>query len=127
MGAAARFLSSYLYIFFMSIFAHIRPERTLSVTAATGRGVAGLVKDAERGEDIIVERHGRAVAAVISMAELDELRRVRADLSAAALVLARELTDTGSRTELGDAIAALGFDRAELEAELDSDLAAGRE
>lgn len=111
----------------MSIFAHIRPERTLSVTAATGRGVAGLVKDAERGEDIIVERHGRAVAAVISMAELDELRRVRADLSAAALVLARELTDTGSRTELGDAIAALGFDRAELEAELDSDLAAGRE
>lgn len=102
-------------------------ERTLSVTAATGRGVAGLVKDAERGEDIIVERHGRAVAAVISVDHFDELHRLRADLTAAALVLARELTDTGQRTDLDHAIAGLGFDRAELEAELDADIAAGRE
>ena len=54
----------------MAIFADMHPERTLSVTAATGRGVAGLVKDAERGEDIIVERHGRPVAAVISVDQL---------------------------------------------------------
>lgn len=111
----------------MTIFADVHPERTLSVTAATGRGVAGLVKDAERGEDIIVERHGRAVAAVISVEHFDELQRVRADLTAAALVLARELTDTGNRTDLNDAIATFGFDRAELEAELDADIAAGRE
>ena len=111
----------------MTLFADAHPERTLSVTAATGRGVAGLVKDAERGEDIIVERHGRAVAAVISVEQFDELHRVRTDLTAAALVLARELTDTGNRTDLSDAIAAFGFDRAELEAELDADIAAGRE
>lgn len=111
----------------MPIFADVHPERTLSVTAATGRGVAGLVKDAERGEDIIVERRGRAVAAVISVAHFDELHRVRADLTAAALVLARGLTNAGNRTDLNDAIAAFGFDRAELEAELDADLAAGRE
>lgn len=111
----------------MTIFADVHPERTLSVTAATGRGVAGLVKDAERGEDIVVERHGRAVAAVISVEHFEELNRVRADLTAAALVLARELTDSGDRTDLNDAIAAFGFDRAELEAELDADIAAGRE
>ena len=99
----------------------------MSVTAATGRGVAGLVKDAERGEDIIIERHGRAVAAVVSVEHFDELRLVRADLNAAALVLARELTDVGHRTDLNDAIEAFGFDRAELEAELAADLAVGRE
>lgn len=111
----------------MTIFADAQAERTLSVSAATGRGVAGLVKDAEHGEDIIVERHGRAVAAVISIDHLDRLKRVRSDLTAASLVLARELSDAGHRTELDAAIAAFGMDRAELEAELDADLAAGRE
>lgn len=111
----------------MTIFADLHRERTLSVTAASSRGVAGLVKDAERGEDIIVERHGRAVAAIISVEQFDELHRVRADLIAASLVLSRELSDTGSRTDLDDAIAAFGFDRVGLEAELDADLATGRE
>ncbi|RNI24732.1 type II toxin-antitoxin system prevent-host-death family antitoxin [Flexivirga caeni] len=110
----------------MDSFVDVHPERTLSVTAATGRGVAGLVKDAEHGEDLIVERHGRAVAAVISVEHFDELHRVRADLIAASLVLARELSDSGNRTELDDVIASFGFDRAELEAELDADIAAGR-
>lgn len=111
----------------MTAFADVHPERTLSVTAAAGRGVAGLVKDAEHGEDIIVERHGRAVAAVISVEHFEELHRLRTDLTAAALVLARELTDTGNRTDLDDAIAVFGFDRTELEAELEADIAAGRE
>lgn len=111
----------------MTTFTGVHPERTLSVTEATGRGVAGLVKDAERGEDIIVQRHGRAVAAVVSVEHFDELHRVRTDLVAASLVLARELSDSGSRTDLDDAIAAFGFDRSELEAELDADIAAGRE
>lgn len=85
-----------------------------------------MVKDAERGEDIIVERRGRAVAAVVSVDHFEQLQQMRADVTAAALVLARVLTDTGSRTSLDAAIAAFGFDRAELEAELDDDIAAGR-
>lgn len=76
------------------------PERVLSVTEATGRGVAGLVKDAER-KDIIVQRHGHAVAAVISVKHLAELNTLRPDLTAAALVLARELADSGERTGPG--------------------------
>lgn len=111
----------------MVTFTDVHAERTLSVTEATGRGVAGLVKDAERGEDIIVERHGRAVAAVISVRHFEEFQRVRADLLAASLVLARELADTGNRTDLDHAIAAFGFNRAELQAELGADTSAGRE
>lgn len=105
----------------MAIFTDAPTERTLSVTAAAGRGVAGLVKDAEHGEDIIVERHGHPVAAVVSIDHFDELRRLRSDLAGAALVLARELTDTGHRTGLDDAIVAFGLDRAELEADLAAD------
>ena len=127
LDAHSCYLHSFLYSFSMTIFADLHHERTLSVTDASSRGVADLIKDAERGEDIIVERHGRAVAAVISVEQFDELHRVRADLIAASLVLARELSDTGSRTDLNDAIAAFGFDRAELDAEVDADLATGRE
>lgn len=64
---------------------------------------------------------------MIWVKHLDELCRVRADLVTASLVLARELTDTGRRTELEDVIVAFGFDRAELEREFDADIAAGRE
>lgn len=67
------------------------------------------------------------VAAVISVKHFDELQRFRDDLIAGSLILARELSDTGNRTDLDDAISAFGFERAEPEAELDADLANGRE
>jgi prevent-host-death family protein len=110
----------------MTIFADFQDSRAVSVTAATSRGVAGLVKDAEMGEDVIVERHGRAVAAVVSVDHFEQLKRMRADVSSAALILARELTDTGNRTSLDDVFSSFGLDRADLEAELDADIAAGR-
>ncbi len=61
--------------------------------------------------DSVVHEHGRA----------------RVPHHDAVLILARLATDAGARTDLNQAITRLGFDRAELEAELDSDLAAGRE
>lgn len=97
-----------------------------SVTEAASRGVPGLVKDAERGEDVIVSRRGAPVAAVVSMRRLDQLRSLESDLRDIALVLTRAATDTGARTGLDQAINAFGFDRADLEAELDVDLEAGR-
>lgn len=109
----------------MTIFG-FRDSRAVSVTAATSRGVAGLVKDAEMGEDVIVERHGRVVAAVVSVDHFEQLKRMRADVSSAPLILAREFTGTGTRTSLVDAFSSFGLDRADLEAELDADLAAGR-
>ena len=99
-------------------------EHSLSVTAANERGVSGLLRDAEAGRDVIVERRGRPVAAIVGMRHLSELIELEADLRSAALVLARAATDTGARTDLDTVIAAFGFDRAELEAELEADLAA---
>lgn len=100
---------------------------SVSVTEAATRGVSRLVRDAERGDDLVVERHGKAVAAVVSMRHLEEIRELETDLRDAVLLLARAATDTGHRTDLNAAITALGFDRGELEAELAADLAAGRE
>jgi len=39
-------------------------------------------------------------------------------------VLARAATDTGDRTSLDDVLVSFGFDRAELQAALDAELAA---
>jgi len=97
------------------------------VTEASRRGVAALVREAGEGRDVIVARHGAPVAAVVGMARLAELEELERDLRSAALVLARLATDTGERTDLDAAIAAFGYDRVELEAELDADLAAGRD
>lgn len=99
----------------------------VSVTDAAGRGVPGLVREAEQGHDIVVARRGRPVAAVISIGRLERLRDLEADLRSAALVLTRAMTDDGTRHELGDVISSFGFDRSELEAELAADLVAGRE
>jgi prevent-host-death family protein len=102
-------------------------SHTLSVTEAAAAGVPRLVRDAETGDDVIVARRGRPVAAVVSMRRFDQLRVLEADLRDLALVMTRAATDTGARVGLDQAISSFGFDRAELAAELHSDLAAGRE
>lgn len=99
----------------------------LSVTDAASRGVSGLVKAAESGSEVVVLRHGRPVAAVIGMEHLEELRAMEDDVRSAALVLARALTDTGRRAPLDEVVERFGFDRTELVAELEADLAAGRD
>jgi len=101
------------------------PE-TMSVTEASARGVGAIVRAASEGHDIVVERHGQAIAAVVGMRRLGELCELEADLRSAALVLTRRATDNGRRTDLDDALAAFGFERAELETELDAELTAGR-
>ncbi len=101
-------------------------ERLMSVTAASERGVSGLLKVAESGTDIVVERHGHPVAAIVSMRHLHELAELEADLRSAALVLARAATDNGQRTDLDEIISTLGFKRSDLEAEIDAELAAER-
>ena len=98
----------------------------VSVTAAAARGLPKLVREAEQGEDLVVERRGKAVAALVSMRHLDEIRRLESDLHDSILLLARLATDSGQRTELDAVIAHFGFDRAELEAELDADIYADR-
>lgn len=93
----------------------------ISVTEATARGVAGLLRDAEHGEDVVVSRHGTPVAAVVSIERMQQIHDLESELRDVALVLTRAATDTGKRISLEAAIAAFGFDRAELEAELDAE------
>ncbi|MGO1972582.1 MAG: type II toxin-antitoxin system Phd/YefM family antitoxin [Propionibacteriaceae bacterium] len=109
----------------MALFAAV--PHAVSVTEAATRGVSSLVRAAEHGEDVVVERHGKAVAAIVSMAHLEEISRLEQDLRESVLLLARMATDSGARTDLDAAIETYGLDRAELEAELAADLAAGRE
>lgn len=102
-----------------------RVAETVSVSEAAERGVSALVRAAGEGREIVVERHGRPVAAVVSVRRLAEVSELEADLRSAALVLTRLATDDGERSSLDEVITSLGFDRAALEAELDADLAAG--
>lgn len=75
---------------------------------------AKLLRGVEGGTDVVVERHGTAVAAVVSMRHLAQIRLLEADLRETALLLARAATDTGHRTELDDALATFRFDRRDL-------------
>ena len=99
----------------------------VSVTEAASQGVAKLVRGAEEGQDTVVARHGRPVAAMVGMRRLEELQELERDLRDIALILARAATDNGARIGLDEVITAFGYDRPTLEAELDADLTAGRE
>ncbi len=109
----------------MSIYS--RDPKSVSVTEAAARGVASLVRAAEEGADIVVARRGHPVAAVVSMSRLQRLGELERDLRDISLVIARMATDSGERVELDQVITAFGFDRAELAAELQADLAADRD
>ena len=81
-------------------------HHVVSVTEAAARGLPKLVREAELGENLVVERRGKAVAALISMQHLDEIRRLERDLQDSVLLLARLATDSGARTALDDDLAA---------------------
>src|SRR5947208_2620203 len=53
------------------------PEDRVSVTEASRRGVARLVADAAHGTEVVVERHGAPVAAVVGYDRYTELVQLR--------------------------------------------------
>jgi antitoxin (DNA-binding transcriptional repressor) of toxin-antitoxin stability system len=83
-------------------------RETVSVTEASRRGVARLVADAAHGTDVVVERHGRPVAAIVAFDAYTELGRVRDDLRDLALVLGRAAGDDGRRSTLDEVVDAFG-------------------
>jgi prevent-host-death family protein len=83
------------------------PER-LSVTEASRRGVARLVADAAHGHEVVVERHGQPVAAVVDVDRFEEVTRLRDDLRDLALVIGRSAADDGRRTPLDEVVDAFG-------------------
>ncbi|MBW4096019.1 MAG: prevent-host-death family protein [Acidobacteria bacterium] len=98
----------------------------MSITEASRAGMSSLVASAQ-GNGVPLSRHGKVVAEVVSADEIAGLRRDRETLRDAALAMARFATDTDVRTRLDQAIEFFGLTRAELEAEIVADVAAGRE
>ena len=81
----------------------------LSVTEASRRGVARLVADAAHGTEVVVDRHGAPVAAVVGVerfAELDAAARRPARPGAGDRP--RPPTTTAARTPLDDVVDAFG-------------------
>ncbi|MGF1618076.1 MAG: type II toxin-antitoxin system Phd/YefM family antitoxin [Acidimicrobiia bacterium] len=92
-----------------------RTESVLSVTEATRRGLSRVVAEAESGTTVIVERHGRPAAVVVSADRMRSIDAFESELRTAAMVLARTATDDGRRSTLDEVIESLGFTRSELE------------
>lgn len=99
---------------------------TLTVTQATERGVSAILRQARGGKGLIIEKHGVPVGAVVAISRFEELEELERDLRSAALVLARLANDDGKRSTLDEVITSFGFDRKVLEAELESELSAGK-
>jgi prevent-host-death family protein len=76
----------------------------VSVTEAGRRGVARLVADAAHGDEVVVERHGAPVAAVVGIERLRELEALRDDVRDLALALVRVADDDQRRVTLGEAM-----------------------
>ena len=79
---------------------------SVSVTEAGRRGIARLVADAAHGDEVVVERHGNAVAAVVGIERLRELEALCDDVRDLALALARTADDDRHRTGLAEAMEA---------------------
>ena len=70
--------------------------------------MARLVADAAHGTEVVVERHGRPVAAVVGHERFTELQLLRDDLRDLALAVARTADDDGRRSPLDDVVDAFG-------------------
>lgn len=101
--------------------------KTLSISDAAKRGIPGLARAAETGATFVVERNHRPVAAIIGVDQFHRYEEAERDLRDLSIVLIRSVTDSGARTSLDDVMARFGFDRAQVERELDDDVVAGRE
>lgn len=100
---------------------------SLSISEASAKGVAALAHDAEIGGVVVLERRHQPIAAVIGLSRFERLQEAERDLRDIGVALTRAVTDDGLRYSLPDVFERFGFDRRELEAELDEDLVAGLE
>ena len=86
----------------------------LSITEATSRGISGLIAEAAE-HTVVLERHGKPQALVVSMSRVAEFDEAAADIRDLALVLARSLTDPGNRTSFDDVLKAFDLTRTDLQ------------
>jgi prevent-host-death family protein len=86
----------------------------LSISEASQKGVSALIRAAEEGQDQVVLRNNKPVAAVVSMRRLDEQQQLREDLADVTMLAARMLTTDGKVLSLDEVLDRFGFTRDEL-------------
>jgi prevent-host-death family protein len=86
----------------------------ISVSEANKIGISGLVKAAEQGEQRVVIRNGKPVAAVVSIESLQRAEELEERLLDVSLALTRLLTADERRHSLDDVLDRFGFTREEL-------------
>jgi prevent-host-death family protein len=86
----------------------------LSISEASQKGVSALIRAAEEGQDQVVLRNNKPVAAVVSMRRLDEQQQLREDLADVTMLAARMLTTDGKVSSLDEVLDRFGFTRDEL-------------
>ena len=64
-------------------------SETLSITEASARGIADLARTAEFGTDIVLTRHGKPIATIMSIHRLANLDELEQELRDAALEFTR--------------------------------------
>ncbi|HET7770282.1 MAG TPA: type II toxin-antitoxin system Phd/YefM family antitoxin [Chloroflexota bacterium] len=83
----------------------------ISISEANRLGVSGLVREAEAGNEQVVLRNNKPVAAVVSMKRFEQFQRLEDDLLDVSLAAARMLTTGERRHSLDEVLAQLGYTR----------------
>jgi antitoxin (DNA-binding transcriptional repressor) of toxin-antitoxin stability system len=92
----------------------IESDALISISEAAELGVSTLVREAEAGHERVVLRDNRPVAAVVSMARLEQIQALEEDLLDLVLAAARMLTAEPERHRLDEVLAQFGYTRAQL-------------
>jgi len=89
----------------------------ISISDAGKLGISALVRAAEEGEQRVLMRNSRPVAAVVGIDALERAEELEERLLDVSLALTRLLTAGERRHGLDDVLDRLGFSREELERE----------
>jgi prevent-host-death family protein len=87
----------------------------ISVTEAGRLGISALVKAAERGEQRILMKNNKPVAAVVGIERLEQNEELEEQLLDASVALTRLLTTSERRHSLDDVLARFGISREDIQ------------
>lgn len=86
----------------------------ISISDASKLGVPGLVQAAEDGHEHVLLRDNKPVAAVVSIARLEQLQQLEDDMIDVSLSVSRTLTTGADRHSLDDVLARFRYTRDQL-------------
>jgi prevent-host-death family protein len=90
-------------------------KELISVTEAGRLGISALVKAAEQGEQRVLMKNNKPVAAVVGIESLERAEELEERILDVSLALTRLLTTEERRHSLDDVLDRFGFTREDLE------------